>query len=273
MVPVALGLVGFGIRRLPEAFAAGSTLASASARTGFGRSPVRSYPSSVASASFPWQPDEGSDIATIACLNFASDLHLYHAGFRDGAEALLETLERQQHGQDLLVYPLVYCLRHAVELGLKMVIRGARQLLDEPGDFPDGHYLHNLWNTARPLLEQIWKDDRDAYERVARVVESLRLVDPEGEGFRYPVTTRKKATAGLRVPTIDPTLRHLDLRKLYDDVSEVLNLLDGADTGIDVYAGYKAEMREEWASYEEDLAAEMRAEMAAEYQEDYRDEY
>lgn len=212
-------------------------------------------------------------MATIACLNFASDLHLYHVGFRDGAKALIETLERERHGQDLLVYPLVYCLRHAVELALKMVIRGARHLLDEAGDFPDGHHLHKMWNTARPLLEQIWKNDRDSFDQVARVVESLRLIDPEGEGFRYPLTTKKKATVGVRVPTIDPALHHLDLRKLYDDVGEVLNLLDGADTGIDVYAGYKAEMREAYGSYEDDVAGEMRAEMEAEYRDCYRDQY
>lgn len=223
--------------------------------------------------SFPWQPDEGSEMATIACLNFGGDLRLYYAGFRDGAKALIETLERQEHGQDLLVYPLAYCLRHAVELALKMVIRGARHLLEEPGDFPDGHLLHNLWNTARPLLEQVWKDDKKAFDRVNGVVEDLRLIDTEGEGFRYPVTTKKKAMANRRVPTIDPNLRYLDLRKLYDDVSEVLNLLHGADTGIDVYAGYKADMEAEHGQYLDEMAGEMRADMAAEYREYYRDRY
>ncbi len=238
----------------------------------------------MTSTPFPWQPDEGSRIATVACLNFASDLHLYHSGFRDGAEALIDTLEQEERGQDLLVYPLVYCLRHAVELALKMVIRGARHLLDEPGDFPDGHLLHHLWNTARPLLEQIWKDDREAFARVARVVEDLRPIDPEGEGFRYPVTTKRKATSYRRIPTIDPNLRNLDLRKLYDDVSEVLDLLDGADTGIDVYAGYKAEMEAEHRQYKaemeaehreyhDEMAAEIRSEMAAEHREYYSDEY
>ncbi len=197
-------------------------------------------------------------MATIACLNFGGDLHLYHSGFRDGAEALIETLERQGRGQDLLVYPLVYCLRHAVELALKMVIRGARQLLDEAGDFPDRHQLHTLWGTARPLLERIWEDDRAAFLKVEQTIESLRLIDPEGEGFRYPVTTRSKRTAHQRVPTIDPALRQLDLRRLYDEVCEVLMMLDGADTGIDVYSSYKADMEEEFRSavadqYPEDI--------------------
>jgi hypothetical protein len=206
-------------------------------------------------------------MSSIACLNYAGDLQLYFSGFRDGAKALIDTLERQEHGQDLLVYPLVYCLRHSVELALKMVIYAARGLLDEPGDFPDGHRLENLWSTARPLLERIWQDDRESFDRVAGVVASLRLLDPEGEGFRYPLTTKKRATANRRVPTLDPGLRNLDLRKVYDDVTAVLDLLDGADTGIDVYAGYKADMRHEYRHHYEDEAAEMRAEMAAEWRE------
>jgi len=35
-----------------------------------------------------------------------------------------------------------------------------------------------------------------------------------------------------------------DLRKLCDDVTEVLNALDGADTGIDLYLGYKSDLAE-----------------------------
>jgi hypothetical protein len=234
----------------------------------------------MTSTPLPWQPDERSDMATIACLNFSVGLHIYYSGFRDGAEAILETLERQEHGQDVLVYPLVYCLRHAVELALKMVIRGARHLLDEQGDFPDGHRLHYLWDTARPLLEQIWKDDKRSFDRVASVVGDLTVIDPEGEGFRYPLTTKKKAVENRRVPTIDPQLRNLDLRKLFDDVSEVLNLLDGADTGLDVYAGYKAEMQAEYRQYAAEAAEDYReyqdetaAEMAAEYRDYDQDAY
>lgn len=207
--------------------------------------------------SFPWQPDGGSQRETIACLNFGGELGLYQAGFRDGAEVLMEALERQKHGQDLLVYPLVYCLRHSVELALKMVIRDARLLLDKPGSFPDGHRLHDLWNTARPLLEEIWKNDRKAFDRIAGVIDDLRSMDPEGEGFRYPVTT-KNAKGNPRAPTIDPTLRHLDLRKLYDDVVEVLDLLEAGDSGIDAHAEYKAEMEAERRQYLDEIAAENR---------------
>lgn len=193
---------------------------------------------------------------------------------------MMESLRQNTSTLDLVVYPLVYCLRHAVELALKMVIRGARGLLDQPGDFPDGHRLDSLWNTARPLLQQIFSNDEETSRRVTTVIESLRLIDPEGEGFRYPVSTKRKSTGNRRVPTIDPNLQYLDLGAFHRDVSEVLDLLGGADTGIDVYSDYKAEIAAERAQYQyemesdqreynAEIAAEMRAEMDFEYRNEY----
>src|SRR5688572_23902166 len=119
-------------------------------------------------------------MSMVACLNFGGELHLYGTGFREGADTLLAVLREQEHSQDMLVYPLVYCLRHAVELSLKQVIRAARRYLDEfPGDFPDGHNLSNLWNTCKPLLRKIWPDD-PAFRTVEAAVNALRRLDPEG---------------------------------------------------------------------------------------------
>jgi hypothetical protein len=223
----------------------------------------------------PWQPNKNSSKTTVADLSVGG-LYRYQEGFRSGAQALMESLRQNPVTVDLIAYPLVYCLRHAVELTLKMVIRAARGLLDQPGEFPDGHRLDSLWNTARPLLQRIFSGDEEASKRVTTVVESLRLIDPEGEGFRYPVSTKRKATGNRRVPTIDPKIQRLDLGALYRDVNEVLDLLNGADNGIDVYSGYKAEAAAELAQYQyemdaehreyvEEIQAEMRAEMHFEH--------
>jgi hypothetical protein len=221
----------------------------------------------VPSTSLPWQPNDNSSKAAIAYLSVGGDLYRHQAGFRAGAEALMESLRQNAVTPDLVVYPLVYSLRHAVELALKMVILGARGLLDQPRDFPDGHRLESLWNTASPLLQQVFSNDQEASKRVTTVIESLRLIDPEGEGFRYPVSTRRRATGNQRVPTIDANLQFLDLGALYDDVSDTLDLLDGAETGIDVYSEYKAEFDAEQAHYQYEIQADYRehaAEMAAE---------
>jgi hypothetical protein len=186
----------------------------------------------------PWQPEKGTPLAMIACVNFGGDLGLYSQGFQDGAAQLFAAIKDRQP-QDLLVYPLVYCLRHSVELSLKQVIRAGRNFADEASDFPDSHSLEHLWDVCGPLLRTIWPTD-PSYEQILATVKALAAIDPLGEGFRYPVTTKRKGTRG---KTLAPKLRRLDLQKLFDDVNQTLLLLGGADTGISVALDNKAEMK------------------------------
>jgi len=208
-------------------------------------------------------------MAETVCVNFGGDLHLYAAGFREGAEALLKVVRATGHDQDLLVYPIVYSLRHAVELLLKQVIRAGRRLVDEPGDFPDCHRLDNLWNTCKPILRRIWPND-PAYATVESVITGLCALDPEGEAFRYPVTTRRQ---GVRAATLDRDLRYIDLGALLTDVVEIINLLDGADTGIGVYLEAKDDAIEDERQIEREMRAEFEAEMRAEYSDEIRGYY
>lgn len=215
---------------------------------------------------FPWQPSASTTRSETACVNFANDLLLYAAGFRQGAEILLGHVRSTTHDQDFLVYPIVYNLRHAVELLLKQVIRGARHLIDERDDFPDGHKLNILWSTCKPILRRIWSDD-PAYTTIEGTIKKLCVLDPEGEAFRYPVTSKKTG----RVPTLDTDLRFLDLGTLVEDVIVVIDLLAGADTGIDVYLDAKHDMLEERREIEAEMRAEYEAEMRAEYEAEMRD--
>ena len=214
----------------------------------------------MTSPQLPWQPDTTTPVPMIANLEYGRSLHTYSTGFRDGAAVLLEALQDNRYGQERLVYPLVYCLRHSLELALKHVIREARNLLDEDGDFPDGHNLRVLWASCRPILRRIWPDDDKTYRTVGAAVEALSAIDAAGEGFRYPVSTK---SSGVRAPTIDPQLRRLDIEKLSEDVVAVLELLEGADAGLDAYADAKADMLAE----RRELEAEMRAEYEAEIRE------
>ncbi len=211
---------------------------------------------------FPWQPDSETPAEFIACLNWRGGFHVYDYGFRRAAELLISSLRSERHGQDALVFPVVYCLRHAVELALKEVIRTGRDLIDEPGDFPDSHSLTDLWNTCRPILVTIWPSDKGSLASLGTTIRYLDTLDPLGEGFRYPVTTKR---GGTRTSSLDPELKRLDLRALFDDVTDTLTLLDGADSGIDAFLGYKAEMMAE--------RAEMEREMREYYAEEYAWEY
>jgi hypothetical protein len=218
--------------------------------------------------SFPWQPSTSTTRAETACVNFASDLHLYAAGFKQSAETLLEHIRSTGHDQDFLVYPIVYNLRHAVELLLKQVIRAGHYLIDQPGDFPDGHRLNNLWATCKPVLKRIWPND-PAYATVETTIKKLCELDPEGEAFRYPVTSKKSG----RLPTVDTDLRYLDLGALVEDAIVVIDLLDGADTGIDVYLDAKHDMLEKHRQVEAEIRAEYEADMRVEYEAEMRDSW
>lgn len=206
----------------------------------------------MATTPFPWQPGPDAELSDIVCLNTGYGLDVYAWGFEEAGEALTELVTSGQAAQDMLVYPVVFNLRHAVELMLKHVIQEARRLLDDPVDFPDGHRLDHLWNTCKPLLKRIWRQD-PAFRVVERVVIQLCVIDPDGESFRYPVGPKKKRQNGQRQATVDPNLRYLDLRALHDDVAEALSYLDGADTGISVYLERRADMAAEKAAIEAEM--------------------
>jgi len=212
----------------------------------------------------PWQPTAKTSIPETVCVNYGGDLGLYAAGFSTGAEVLLEVIRSKGHSQDLLVYPLVYSLRHALELLLKHVIRAGRQLIDEPGDYPDGHRLNSLWNTCKPILKQVWPDD-PAFATLEKTIINLCDLDPEGEAFRYPVGRKKH---GVRSATLSEDLRYIDLGALVGDVLHAINLLDGADAGIDAYLDAKNEMLEEQYQIQQEMKAEYESEMRDYYEAD-----
>lgn len=99
------------------------------------------------------------------------------------------------------------------------------------------------------------------------MIARLGELDPEGESFRYPVSRKRQGT---RAATLNPDLRHLDLGALVADVVEVIQLLGGADTGIDVYMDAKADMEEEARAIEREMRADIEADMRAEYAQEVR---
>ncbi len=215
----------------------------------------------VVNEPLPWRPTEETPVSEIARVNFSSDLYLYASGFRDGAEALLKVTDSSDYSPDLLVYPIMYSLRHSVELLLKQVIRTGRILIDEPDSFPDGHRLNNLWNTCRPILTRVWPTD-PSYELADCTIRDLCRLDPEGEGFRYPVGTKKQ---GKRSPTLPEELRIFDLGALARDALQLIDFLLGMDAGIDEYLGHRQDMQEEGRIVDAEMRREHETDMRGDW--------
>lgn len=196
----------------------------------------------------PWGRRGPTDeFNTLACVNFAWNPWVgYAEGFRRAGQVLVDHLARHGNEQDFLVYPIVFTYRHALEIALKQVISYGRQLLDEQGDFPDTHNLRDLWNTCRSILERVFPGDSDLPDvsrAITYLVNELQSVDPEGDAFRYPVSSKR---GGRRTPTLPGELRHIPLSRFAAEAERVLTWLDGADTAIDVYLDHKREMEAEY---------------------------
>jgi len=219
-------------------------------------------------------PGGSEEWFTAASVNWSWDPMLgYVGGFSRAGRILVDHLAAGDDGDlDFLVYPVVFCYRHAVEIALKQVIEIARRYLDQDGGYPESHNLADLWNTCRPLLKRSFRDPPESYGRIDEVISRLHSLDPSGEAFRYPFGTKQSG----RAPTLPAQIRNIPLSQLSTDVDEVLALLDGADSGLRVFldqaaenAEYEADMRGEYVAENAAYEADMRAEHAAENAESY----
>jgi hypothetical protein len=134
-----------------------------------------------------------------------SDLLPYAIGYRQAAERLWEDLEPRAGGAfaDYEVLPLIFLLRHSIELGLKfatLTARGIQRLSGEQTPFDDrlldSHNLEYLWGQLRSTLTTVQGartvKDLDA---LRPVMLTLHRYDQGSFAFRYPI--KKDATLSL----------------------------------------------------------------------------
>jgi hypothetical protein len=158
-------------------------------------------------------------------------------GFRKAAEILAAEVAKDRREIDGLIFPFLNDWRHHLELLVKAVIIDACRLLDEPQpkSLFGTHRLETLWRDCRPLLERIEPKARADLDNVARVITELHGLDPGGDAFRYPVTTKG-----------DPTLRavnHFSFAQVTSALEPISNFLQAAWQQVSVELTHKLEMR------------------------------
>lgn len=148
-----------------------------------------------------------------------------HAGTALADEALRERLRRYD-----LVYPMLYCYRHAIETWLKWLIAqygppvGVRLR-----NINDTHDLLGLWRDFRRINDACGaKADDDALIAVEKAVKQFHDWDKKGMIFRY-ATTKKGAVAQFGHPNID-------LDNLKDVMTGIANFFNGSDGWLDSIA-------------------------------------
>lgn len=161
-----------------------------------------------------------------ACVGWTSDQwHGYIEGYKLAADLLVQQVERDQRNQDLLIYPIVFLYRHALEVSLKHLIWVGSQLRDTRPELSTHHRLVPLWRQCRPIIEEVWPHgSKEDLEAAGALLEQFETRDPNSTVFRYPVTKE-----GLPAHS---SSEHIHIGNFAKVANGVLSLLDGCASGF-----------------------------------------
>lgn len=135
----------------------------------------------------------GGNIHLNACVgnNGFPDLHTYQLGYYEATIALFKSVKKSKFNVDSLIYPIVFCARHAIELFLKnqlynlKYINAKAQGKEFEYKLQTIHSIRDLWQEYKELIAV---DIR--YEPYINALEEYIAdfyeVDNTGETFRYP---------------------------------------------------------------------------------------
>lgn len=182
--------------------------------------------------------DDGRDWHNKAQLNFTHHVpwHAYVAGYKEAADRLIAGISEGLHGQDMLVFPILFLYRHYLEVSIKELIREFHPLLgitppvkpkpNERSSAAQGHDLNGLWSYLKGIIPGIYPDLPDAVlSEIDRVVDAFHRHDAGGDAARYPVDLKEQRTLS--------GLRAINLRKLAEDMDRADNSFTQIGGGID----------------------------------------
>jgi hypothetical protein len=115
------------------------------------------------------------------------DLYDYAKGYFDATKTLLAHVQDDGNLIDLIVYPICFNFRHAMELYLKYVIKDLSEAKGTGHRFKSGgHTLGKNWVAAKSLLKHIETTDEDVayFETVVTCIDEVDQTS--GQTFRYP---------------------------------------------------------------------------------------
>lgn len=148
-------------------------------------------------------------------------------GFMHAGAALADLVLKERLRQYDLVYPMLHCYRHAVETGLKWLIKhyGPRVGV-KPQNLNVTHNLLCLWQYFERIIEACGEQaDADALMATGKIIRQFHDWDKGGMKFRYAIS--KTGTVDLF------QYENIDIENLKDVMDGVANFFDGSDGWLD----------------------------------------
>lgn len=153
-----------------------------------------------------------------AFLSHRSDERLYHltAGYKLAADLLVEQAEAEAWRRRKLVYPIIFCYRHYLELTLKALLQDHGSVGGLTASWSH-HRLEDLWRDYRTVLGAAGGETPtdQGTDAVAHCIAEFAKIDPTSDAFRYPTSRRGQPFA--------IEIEILDLLALRDTMQAIVN--------------------------------------------------
>ena len=142
-------------------------------------------------------------------------------GYKLAGDALVQNFLGEANDHDNLIYPILFCYRHYIEIALKEIIEEHGPWVNITLSKKD-HKLPELWR----LFEQIAiaydnNPSDDAAQAVSGCIDEFSECDPTSTAFRYATDRQTGALIPLEFGTID-------LVNLHDVMNGIANFFECA---------------------------------------------
>jgi len=125
-----------------------------------------------------------------------------------------------------LVYPMLYCYRHGLELAMKWIIGQYGRFAHIRFDDYMHHDLWQLWKACKAVILEVGSDgENEGLLAVEQVVKDFHDLDKNSFAFRYSTDLK-----GMVISLPNETF---DLANIKDVMEGVNNLFTGADGQLD----------------------------------------
>jgi hypothetical protein len=148
-------------------------------------------------------------------------------GFMHAGRALADLALKDRIRRHDVIYPMLFCYRHAVETGLKWLITQYGPPVGvQPVDIDETHDLLCLWDHFARINQTCGANANDeALITVGKIVKPFHDWDKSSTKFRY-ATSKSGAATKFQHP-------HIDIENLRDVMDGVAHFLAGSDGWLD----------------------------------------
>jgi hypothetical protein len=171
------------------------------------------------------RPLRGRDGLTVGFSEYPTSRYVHIlSGYMSAAETLIKACEQQNLNVHDLIYPILFCYRHALEVAMKWIVERYGRAAGVP--LPESnHNLWQLWKSCKAVIAFSAESEDHATPIVEQIIKDFHDIDGAGEAFRY--STSKNGVV-FRLPD-----RAIDLGNLCDVMTGVNSFFQGVDAYLD----------------------------------------